>query len=247
MNTKLAKWASSLLVVAGVVLVGAFFLSWIRDWGDGGTSGWTLAHDKHWLYAVPISGVLLAAAAAQRASITRLVSLVAGLLVAGDFAYHLLRDMIHSDLTTWLLLGGATITLVGVDPKRRALRAVGGACVLLAFFAPWERSRAMFTIDLAWADMFSLLGVAIILVYGSMLAAVVAIASAFTTKPWGKTAAMISGVSVFVAYFWLLLTVANMFLGWGAWLTLGASGTALAMAVLAPSDGAISSSPPPAR
>jgi len=34
-NTKAPKWASSLLVVAGVVLIGAFFLSWIRDWGDG--------------------------------------------------------------------------------------------------------------------------------------------------------------------------------------------------------------------
>lgn len=218
------------------MLVGAFFLSWIRDWGDGGVSGWQIAReDKHWLFAVPISGLLLAAAAGKRASYTRVLALVCGLLVAGDFAYHLLRDMIHSNLTTWLLLGGAAVTLAGVNPERRVLRAVGGISVLLAFFAPWE-SRAMFTMTIGFADVFSLLGVAMILVYGSMLAAVVAIISAFTTKPWGKTAALVAGVSVFAAYFWLLLTVANMFLGWGAWLTLGASGTALAVAVLAPSE-----------
>ncbi len=235
MSTKLAKWASSLLVVAGAVMVGAFFLSWIRDWGDGGVSGWQLAHDKHWLYAIPASGLLLALAAGTHASYTRLLALVAGLLVAGDFAYHLLRDMIHSDLTTYLLLGGAGVMIAGIDPARRALRAIGGIAVLLAWFAPWQRGAAIsFTID--FADVFSLLGVAMILVYGSMLAAVVAIVSAFTDKPWGKTAALLAGVSVFAAYFWLLLTVANLFLGWGAWMTLGASGAALALAVLAPRD-----------
>jgi hypothetical protein len=238
MNTKLAKWASSILVVAGVALIGAFFLAWIRDWGDGGVSGYTLAKDKHWLYLVPASGVLLALAAGTHSTYTRPAALAAGVLVAGDFAYHLLRDMIHSDLKTWLLLGGAAVTLVGVDPKRRALRAVGGASILLALFAPWQRGST-FELTLDLGDLPTMLAIAVILVYASALAAVVAIVSAFTTASWGKKAAVAAGVTVFVTYFWLLLAVANMFLGWGAWVTLGASGVALALAVLAPAERAV--------
>jgi hypothetical protein len=243
-NKKLAQWASSILVVAGVVLVGAFFLDWIRDWGEGGSSGWRIARDgEHWLYAIPVSGLALALAAGSRASVTRLVALACGLLVAGDFAYHLLRDLIHSNLTTYMLLGGAAITLVGIPTERRALRAVGGAAVLLALFAPWE-SHAGFSVavSISLSDLFSVLGIATILVYAAMLGAVVAIVSAFTTKPWGKTAALVAGLAVFAAYFWLLLAVANMFFAWGAWLTLGASTAALGLAVLAPAESANKSS-----
>jgi hypothetical protein len=235
-NTKLAKWASSSLVAIGVVLVGAFFLSWVRDWGDGGTSGWDIARSgKHWLYVIPAAGLLLAATAGTHSKHARLLALAVGLLVVGDFAYHVLRGIIQSNLQTWLLLGGAAVMLAGASPERRALRAIGGVSVLLAFFSPWE-SRAMITVSIDFADLFSLLGVAMILVYGSMLAAVVAIVSAFTTKPWGKTAATVAGISVFVAYFWLLLTIANLFLGWGAWLTLGGCAGALAIALLAPRE-----------
>jgi len=231
-NTKLASWASTLLVVSGVVLVAAFFLAWIAG---GGPSGWQLAHDERWLYAIPASGLLLALAAGTESKYTRLAALAAGLLVCGDFAYHLLRGVIHSNLSTWMLLGGAATMLCGISPARRALRAVGGIAVLLAFFQPWEHHTAIrLTLDLSLSDLMSVMGIAIILVYASMLAAVVAIISAFTTKPWGKTAALAGGFLVFLAYFWMLLAIATLFLGWGAWMTLGASSFALVVAVVAP-------------
>lgn len=230
-NNKLAPWASSLLVVAGVVLIGAFFLAWIAG---GGPSGWQLAHDERWLFAIPASGLLLALAAGTESKYTRLAALAAGLLVCGDFAYHLLSGVVHSNLSTWMLLGGAATMLLGIPHHQRALRAVGGAAVLLAFFSPWEH-RMIVTIDISLSDLLSVMGIAIILVYASMLAAVVAIISAFTTKPWGQTAALIAGFLVFLAYFWMLLAIATLFLGWGAWMTLGASSAALVVAVIAPS------------
>ena len=233
MTNKLAPWASSLLVVAGVVLLGAFFLAWIAG---GGPSGWQLAHDEHWLYVIPASGLLLAFAAGTESKYTRLAALAAGLLVCGDFAYHLLDGVIHSNLSTWMLLGGAATMLLGIPHKQRALRAVGGAAVLLAFFQPWEHHTAIrLTVHISLRDLLSVMGIAMILVYASMLAAVVSIISAFTTKPWGKTAALIGGFLVVLAYFWMLLAIATLFLGWGAWMTLGASSFALVVAVVAPS------------
>ncbi|HEY1555497.1 MAG TPA: hypothetical protein VGF94_11750 [Kofleriaceae bacterium] len=234
MNNTLVKWAYPVLVAAGAVMAGAFFVDWIRDYGDGGASGWALAKDQHWLYLVPISGLALAVAAEKQSRYTRIIALFAGLLVAGDFAYHLFGDVIHWNLQTWLLLGGAAVTLAGISPERRVLRAVGGGAVLLALFAPWQRS-AMFTVSVFdLSHIFSLLGVAMLLILGSMVAAVVAIASAFTTAPWGKTAAVVAGVLVFVSYFAMLLAIANMFFDWGAWSTLGGSAVALAIAALAP-------------
>jgi hypothetical protein len=213
------------------VLIGAFFLAWIAN---GGPSGWQLAHDERWLFAIPASGLALALAAGSESKYTRLAALAAGLLVCGDFAYHLLRGVIQSNLSTWMLLGGAATMLFGIPQSRRVLRAIGGASVLLALFQPWEH-HTVITVDISLSDLLSVMGVAIILVYASMLAAVVAIVSAFTTKPWGKTAALIAGFLVFLAYFWMLLAIATLFLGWGAWMTLGASSFALVVAVVAPS------------
>jgi hypothetical protein len=226
-----------MLVAVGCALVAAFFLSWTADWGGGGTSGWQIAHEHRWLYAIPLGGLLLALVAGSRASYTRHVAFAVGALVVGDFAYHLLRGIVQSNLETWLLLGGGATMLVGMAPERRVLRAIGGVAVLLGLFAPWQSHDGWYvSLSFDLVDLVSMLGVAIILIYVTAIAAVVAIASSFTERPWGRTAAMVAGLAVFVTYFWLLLAVAKLFLGWGAWITLGGSAFALVLSLVAPGD-----------
>jgi hypothetical protein len=237
MNKRLADWAYSVLAVAGCVLVGAFFLSWV-NFGDD-SSGLSIAwNHSHRLVLVPISGVLLVAAAASKSSWTRLAAVAAGMLVAGDMAFEMLRGMVHFNLDMWLMLGGAGVVLVGSSEKHRALRGAGGLAILAGFFAPWT-SESLFH-GLRLADMF---GVSTVL-WLIPLAGITACASANMTGARGRRVALFSGVAVFASILWFIGSIANMIFAWGAWATFGASATALVVGVIAP-NAASSTAPSP--
>lgn len=241
MQTKLARWASSLLVVVGVVLVAAFFFDWVR----GGISGARLAWDiKHWLFLVPISGAALAITAGTRSQHTRLVAILAGLLVVGDVALALFRGVIDSGLDTWLLLGGAGVMIAGMADKRRSLRAVGGVAVLLSFFAPWDDKSMFRSLIGSDADVLKAMGINVGVMWLSGIAGVTAILSALSTKPWSRWVAAMSGIAVYASFFWVMGSVVNMILAWGAWATLGASATALVLGVLAPGQRVVAAAAP---
>ena len=70
------------------------------------------------------------------------------------------------------------------------------------------------------------------------VAGIAAIASAKKTGPGAKKIALVSGIAVFGSMLWMIGSVANLFFAWGAWTTLGASATALALGVLAPTASA---------
>lgn len=217
-------------------MIGAFFLAWIND----GTSGLSLAWDgERWLFLSPIAGGALVAAAASRASYTRLAAVVAGVVVAGDVGYELMKGVFHGGLDLWLMLGGALVVLAGVPDKNKSLRVVGGIAVLVGFFAPWTESTfSMLTSEAA--DFARMMGISVRVLWLIPLAGVGAIISG---GAGGKKLAVASGLGVFGALMWMIGSVANMVLAWGAWMTLGASAIALVVGVLAPGASAPASQP----
>ena len=230
MNKQLAGWANQVLTVTGLVLVAAFFVAWIGN----GTTGWTIArHAEHWLFLVPVSGAVLALAAGSRSSATRPAAIAAGLLVAGDLMFEMMRGALHGGLELWLMLGGAALVLASLSDKHRALRTLGGLAVLAGFFAPWTHD-SMFRGLLHGADFVAALGVNIKILWLIPLAGVAAIASTKQARPGANKLALVAGLAVFGSMLWMIGSVANLVFAWGAWATLGASTTALALGVLAP-------------
>lgn len=218
-------------MATGLVLVGAFFVSWIND----GTTGWTVArHVEHWLFLVPISGAVLALAAGTRSSVTRLAAIAAGLLVAGDLTFEMLKGAMHGGLELWLMLGGAAAVLAGVSEKNRSLRAIGGIAVLAGFFAPWTHDSLFRGLIGEGADFAAAIGINVKVLWLIPIAGIAAIVSAKQTGPRAKKIALVSGIAVFGSMLWMLGSVANLVFAWGAWTTLGASAAALALGVLAP-------------
>ena len=237
MNKRLADWAYSVLAVSGCVLIGAFFLSWVK-FGDD-SSGLSIAwNHSHRLFLVPISGVLLVAAAASKSSWTRVAAVAAGMLVAGDMAFEMLRGMLHFNLDMWLMLGGAGVVLVGSSEKHRALRGAGGLAILAGFFAPWT-DESLFHV-LRMADVFGLSTV----LWLVPVAGITACASANMTGVRGRRLALFSGIAVFASILWFIGSIANMIFAWGAWATFGASATALVVGVIVPNQ-ASSTAPTP--
>ena len=69
--------------------------------------------------------------------------MIAGLLVAGDISYEMLRGVVHSGLDLWLMLGGAVVKLLAGFSEEQSLRSIGGLAILAGFFAPWT-SQSLF-------------------------------------------------------------------------------------------------------
>ncbi len=239
MQTKLARWATGLLTIVGVVLVAAFFLAWITD----GTSGLGLAWDgERWLFLVPLAGLALALAAITDSPYTRLAAVVAGVLVAGDLTFDLLRGVLHGGPDLWCMLGGAGLVLAGASEKNKGLRGVGGLAVLVGFFAPWTSESMFRGLVGDGAEMAAVFGISIRVLWLIPVAGLAALASSAMAGAQGKRVAAIAGIAVYGSLLWMIGSVANLIFAWGAWLTLAGSATALALGVLAP--GAAPKAPP---
>jgi hypothetical protein len=234
MNKRLAGWAYSVLSVVGVVLVGAFFLSWVRlgDESSGLSIAW---HQEHWLFLVPLSGAVLAATAGAKSSATRLAAIAAGALIAGDMAFEMLKGMVHFDLDMWLMLGGAALVMVGSVDKHRALRGAGGIAILAGFFAPWT-SDSLFRGLWAAGDVAAMFGISTAVLWLIPLAGVAAIVASNQTGIRGRRLALGAGIAVFASILWFIGSIANMVFAWGAWATFGASATALVLGLVAPDE-----------
>ena len=223
----LPAWAYSVLMVVGVVMVGSMALPWI-DLGFGSTSwlstnGLAIAwHDNHWLFVVPASGALLAAAAAKRSAHTRLAAVIAGLAVAGDVVFEIANDLLHMTAGSWLVVGGAVIVLLGVPTSRRVLRVIGGVAMIVGFFiAGGIHTEAM-----------SLTG------SGIAVDGLLAIACGCTANPKARWGALVAGSAVFVVMLLGLGLLAYAVFGLGAWSAFGASVVAMALAIAVPAKAA---------
>jgi hypothetical protein len=233
MNKKLAGWALSLLKVAGVVLVGAFFAPWTIE----GITGWSIAwHGEHWLFLVPASGVLLAATAHARSEHTRLAAVAAGLLVAGVVMFQLLRGALNGGLELWLMLGGAAAVLAGMGERSKGTRVLGALAILAGFFAPWTSASLFRALLSDGVDLARELGIFVNILWLIPVAGVAALVSPGMSGTRGRYIAGASGVAVFGSMLWVIGSIANLVFAWGAWVTFAASATALVLGVLAPAE-----------
>lgn len=225
-----------MLATMGAVMVAAMFVNWIDVNGQIEMNGWRFAWEtQRWLLLVPFAGAALLAAASTRSQHTRLAAVIAGALVAGDVIYQFSKDLIHADLSTWLVLGGAGAILGGAGKDGRAWRIGGGVAVLAGFFAPWsnESLYALLTHDFARA-VLDALGVTVRVLWLIPVAAVGAIVAGLTPSARGGRYALAAGVTVYGAFLWMIGSAANVVLAWGAWATLGASAVALVLGLVAP-------------
>jgi hypothetical protein len=233
--TTMPRWATTILATMGVVMVAAMFVNWVDVNGQIEMNGWRFAWDTdRWLLLVPVVGAALVAAASTRSRHTRLAAVLAGALVAGDVLYDLSKDLVHADLATWLVLGGAGAILAGLGKDGRGWRIGGGLAVLAGFFAPWTHNSlyGLLTDDLA-RTILDHMGVTVRVLWLIPLAAIGGIVAGLDRKPSGGRLALASGVAIYGAFLWLIGSAANVVLAWGAWATLAASAVALVLGVLA--------------
>ena len=232
MKKTLPTWAFGVLSAVGAVLVGSMLLSWIDVGGAVQVRGFTIASDSHWLYLVPIAGVVLLVAAATRSGSTRLAALFAGVVVAGDVLLNVASSMVHGGLDSWLVLGGAGAMIAGASTKRVALRGLGGIAVLAGFFAPWAPISMFDVLTSGIFDAASVTGFTLRVLWLVPIAGVAGIASVIAKAHGGKLAAL-SGLAVYGALLWVIGTAAVLVFGIGAWAALGASLLALVIGVVA--------------
>jgi hypothetical protein len=148
----------------------------------------------------------------------------------------MLRGVLHGGLDLWLMLGGAAIVLAGLPDKNKSLRAIGGLAVLAGFFAPWTSDSTFRGLIGDGADFAQAIGIHIKILWLIPVAGVAALASMGMPGARGRNIAAVAGIAVFGSMLWMIGSVANLVFAWGAWATLGASATALAIGVLGPSD-----------
>ena len=235
MRRPLPPWATSMLVVPGIVMVAAIFFAWI-DAGPLSLSGLQLARmGDRWMWAVPAAGALLAITAATRSTYTRWAALAAGLVVAGDVVFELAKGILHMDWEGWMVLGGAAIVLIGAPVERRALRAIGGVAVLVGFFAGGGAGAAGEAPTWITVLMWTIAG-----------AGAVGAASAAIATPSGSKLAIAAGASIYAVLVVLLVYVAYEVFGIGAWGAFGASAVALGVSLLVPGVAIVSGAAAPA-
>ena len=232
MQRNLVPWAREALTAAGVALVAAFFLSWTDLFES--KSGLGLAWDEHhWLFLVPLSGIALAIAA--RGPFARLAAIAAGLLVADDVLFEVVRGVVEGGLPTWLVFGGAGLALAAIPERRQSWRVVAGIAILAGFFAPWD-DQSMFAV-LRDSDMRHLAdawGLHLSVLWLVPVGGVCALAAA--SGPKGRILAAVAGVLVLGSMGLYIGSAMALVFAWGAWITLGASATALVLAVIAPNE-----------
>ncbi|MGE0548684.1 MAG: hypothetical protein AB7O24_23675 [Kofleriaceae bacterium] len=233
MKKPLPSWTYTALVLCGVVLIGSMFMTWIDVMGHTETGFAFAWRETKWLLLVPLVGVVLAATAATRAEATRLAAICAGLLIAGYLLFSFARTVvIDGGLDTWMIFGGAGLSIVGGASSRHTLRLVGGIAVLAGFFAPWDDQamwRDMLEVPAEIAGMFGLKILWLIPVGGLL-----SIAGALSSRRTPNLLAILGGVVVLGSISWWLLQALDVVFAFGAWSALGASTIALVLGMLVP-------------
>ena len=235
-KTFLPAWAYGLLSAIGAVLVASMFVNWVDVGGESATGLGLAWEHEHWLFLVPVVGVLLAVAAGSRSEYTRLAAIAAGVVVSGNVMFQFAKTLfVDGGVDTWLVFGGAGVILGGVAATRRSWRVVGALAVLAGFVAPWDDQSMWRLLTSRELDFLTDgLGITVRVLWFVPLAAIVAIGSGVSSHAKAGRVALVAGLAVFGAFAWMIGSAANLVLAWGAWAALGSSALALVIGVLAP-------------
>jgi hypothetical protein len=230
------------LAIAGIVMVIAFFGPWIDVLGRLKLSGWTLAHEpmlgwkRHVLWAYPAGGLALALAAWRGAASARTLALALGVFVVGLALYRTFDGLVASlRYGAWLTIAAAVAVIAAGARGQRESAMLAGVVVIAGFFLPWvgRDLASMSGFDLArlasppaglglpspsWLFVVPLLG---------------AVATLASLTARTRRAAILAGAGILVVLAYLYVRTVNLFVGWGAWLTLAAGAAALLGVLLA--------------
>lgn len=211
------------------------FFAWVDVGGESRNGLWFAWNHEKWMFLVPVTGALLLAAASTRSEMTRLAAIAAGVIITGQVVFQFARGMLDGGIDTWLMFGGAGVILGGVSSARRGWRVAGGIAVLAGFFAPWDDQslwKALTSRELDFlTDAF---GVTFRVLWLVPIAGVLAIGAGISSHAKAGRAALVAGLMVFGSFAWMIGSLANLVLGWGAWAALGGSTIALLIGIFAP-------------
>jgi hypothetical protein len=225
---------SRALAGAGVLLVVAFFGPWLDLLGLVRASGWALAREeslggqRHLLWLAPAGGALLAGLALRGRREARAAALAVGLFVVGLAVYQVLDGLVESlRYGAWLTILGAVAVIVGAaSPRHRGAVMVAGVAVIAGFFLPWLGQGRL---ALSGFDLARLEGAAGLLA-PSWLFAIPVLGAAATLAALAERTRRISLLAGAGVLAYLYVASLNLFLGWGAWLTLAAAAAAALLA-----------------
>ncbi|MCB9559325.1 MAG: hypothetical protein H6708_02825 [Kofleriaceae bacterium] len=226
----------------GIAMVVAFFAPWIDLLGHVKMSGFELARTaelgwkRHLLWLYPVGGAAMAYAAFTGERVRGIALLVGGAVV-GLAAYDVVSGMFDSlRYGAWTtIVAAAGAIAIGAARGDRGWGAIAGALVVAGFFLPWfggggvtvsgydlarlpSPPRGLGLPSPAWLFAIPVAGGAIML--GSIAR---------------RTRGLLigGGAVVLLVLSYLYVRTANLFVGWGAWLTLACGGAALIGALAA--------------
>jgi hypothetical protein len=128
---------------AGVLVVAAFFLPWLRVGALAGPSGWSIAREGEFfagpsgaLWLVPIGGLCLLAAPAL-GQLARLVTACAGAAIATATVWIVVRPLVPLEGGLAIALLSAAFVLAGDLLEQRVLRMLGAVGLAGSFLLDW--------------------------------------------------------------------------------------------------------------
>jgi hypothetical protein len=232
MNKHLPAWAYGVLLMCGAVLIGSMFANWtIVSCNASSVTGFGMAWELKRLFVFPVAGALLVVLAVKRSEHARLAAIVAGTLIAGvafSFAEIVLID---GGLDTWLILGGAGVSLMRGSSRWRERRLLGGVAVLLGFFAPWDDFSLWDGLTRLPGHAVGVLGLRILWLVP--VGAICSILSALSARPRGLVG-ILGGVLVLGSMGYLVCSLLSKIFSGAGWWALGANAIILLIGVLAP-------------
>lgn len=125
---------------AGIVVVAAFFMPWLRVGALAGPSGWTIASDGDFfgvssraLWLVPVCGLVMLASPV----LARPLTACAGAATALATVWIVARPLIPLEGGLAVAIVGSAIVLVGELGQARMLRAIGAVALAGSFWLDW--------------------------------------------------------------------------------------------------------------
>jgi len=227
--------ADRIVACAGLAVVAAFFLPWLRIGALAGPSGWAIASDREFydtssrgLWLVPLCGLVMMSSLAL-GRLARPVNACAGLAITLVTTWIVARPLIplEGGLTVALLSGA--MVLVGELIDSRILRVIGAAGLSGAFLLDWFGRTGYANTQPAPCPHTRVT----VIPWGVVVAGAVALASAIAPQRARRTLVRVACVITLLTVL-AYVVVAYDPLTMALWVTLAAGVLALLVALISP-------------
>ena len=224
--------ADRIVAGAGVVVLAAFFLPWLRLGALAGPSGWTLASNGEFfagssraLWLVPVCALLMMTSVASGA-FARPLAAVAGATIALVTLWTVARPLVPLEGGLAVAILSSAIVLAGDLSRGRALRAIGALALAASFLLDWFGRTGYANTQPAWCPHTRVT----VIPWGVVLAAALALVSALAPQRAARVLAR-SACSIAILTVLVYVVVAYDPLAISLWVTVaaGALGSIVAL------------------